>query len=151
MRNRPKNEKKGARHQEIARNHPGNRVCLISEEPIVISILQGFISDLGYRVVAFRSASDLLAEPSEPIGIILIDLDLPGQKSIDTIRAIHERFPDTYILVITSNGSILPSEVALSNDVYAYVSKPVRLGELELLLARVLEKRTAPVAPRSGK
>ena len=151
MRNRPKNEKKDPSRKAAARNNPGNRVCLISEEPIVLSILQSFISDLGYRVFAFRSASDLLTEPSEPVGIILIDLDLTGQKSIETIRAIHERFPDTYILVITSNGSVLPSEVALSNDVYAYVSKPVRLGELELLLARVSEKKNVPAARGSGK
>lgn len=110
----------------------------------MISTLRHFITDLGYRVATFPSVSEILSEPSDSIDTILIDLDLPGEKGINTIRTIHERFPDTYILVITTNGSVLPSEVALSNDVYAYVSKPVRLGELELLLARVLERRARP-------
>ena len=115
---------------------------LVNDELILIKTLQGFLEDLGHEVVSFTSIPRLFERNYPSPDLILIDPRGPVQSSLKCLCEIHERYPDTAIVVI---DSVLPYEDAVSCGVYSYIGKPIRLGELELLLKRVSERKNNPL------
>lgn len=114
------------------------RIYLADAELIVTKTLKGFLDDLGHDVLTFNSISELLRNNEENgADIIIIDLNMPCEESIKTISEIHRIYPETDIVIMSS---ILPTQEAIKHGVYSYLNKPVRFGELELILARLSER-----------
>jgi two-component system, NtrC family, response regulator HydG len=115
-------------------------IYIIDNEQIVIKTLQGFLIDLGHKVVTFNSPLHLIntkEKNSNPVDLILIGLNLPNDEGVILIQAIRKMYPDTAIVIMTGYGPVLPHEDALAYGILSYLTKPVRLGELELLLERL--------------
>ena len=121
------------------------RIYLADAELIVTKTLKGFLNDLGHEVLAFNSISELLRKREKTgfADLIIIDLNMPCEASIRTISEIHRRYPTTDIVIMSS---ILPTQEAIKHGVYSYLNKPVRFGELELILARVSERHVKRVS-----
>ncbi len=118
-------------------------IHLLNDELIVTLTLQSFLTDLGHEVVIAHSASGLfenLTRSLQPVDLILSDLRLPDREGIGLIHEIHRRYPGAPIIVMTGYSPTLSPDEAVANGVYAYLRKPVRLSELELLLVRVSER-----------
>lgn len=141
------------RGMQVQNSQP-TRIYLVDEELIVLKTLQGFLRDLGYRVRSFFSVGELMACPQNeihPVNVILMDLNLPEEDSVKVIRDIHQRYPETDIVIMTGHSPLLPVKEALSNGVYGYLNKPIRLGELELMLIRVTEGRSKSRSPNGSR
>ncbi|MBI2789449.1 MAG: response regulator [Elusimicrobia bacterium] len=85
-------------------------------------------------------------------GIILCDLMLPGYGGQELIRLLKEK-PETRdipIVVVTAyydSASLVESEIR-KLGVIEYVRKPVRCGDLLLLLRRIAKDLPKPSAPK---
>ena len=115
------------------------RISLINEEPIMIKMVSGFLTDLGHEVTSFSSIPQFLSDKSDstrPAEVILIDLSMSEGKNIQVIRDIHRRFPESRIIVMST---VLPAEEAISHGVYAYFDMPINLSKLELIILRIKE------------
>lgn len=126
------------------------RISLISDEPIITIILEGFLSNLGYEVVSATSTGELLGNLThsvQPADVIIADLHRPTDERLALIRQWRQHSPETCIVIVTGYDPItgydptLSPDEALAHGVYAYLRRPIYLGELELLLARLAERR----------
>jgi len=72
------------------------------------------------------------------IDLVLTDLRMPGIDGLELLNKIHERSPDLPVILLTAYGSIETAVDAMKHGAYDYVSKPVNLDELELLIERAL-------------
>lgn len=118
-------------------------VILVDQESLVLQIIGDFLRDAGHNVKKFRSYDDLAKnrkERAEEPGLILIDPGAGSQAAEKIICGINEHYPSAYIIIMSSENTTLPYETALTRKVFAYIKKPVRLNELELLVARVKER-----------
>jgi len=87
-------------------------------------------------------------------GIILCDLMLPGYGGQELIRKLKEtpRTRDIPIVVVTAYydaASLVESEIR-KLGVIEYVRKPVRCGDLLLILRRIVQDLPKPSAPKPG-
>jgi DNA-binding NtrC family response regulator len=121
-------------------------IVLIDSEPIVRQTLDSFLTSLGHKMVCMSEASELFDRGdnnSSATDILIVDLNMPRKAAIDTVHKIRETHSDADIVLMSC---ILPLERALQYGVYSYLSKPIRLEELELLLTRISEKRKLETA-----
>ncbi|HUT56030.1 MAG TPA: response regulator [bacterium] len=125
-------------------------IILIDEEKIVLKTLGDFLADLGHEVLSFNSVLELREgtgpeasghELASSADLILMDTGAPKEQQGNIIEKIHADFPSADILLMSDHRLTLPSTVAISNRVFGYLQKPVRLAELELDLARIKEGR----------
>jgi DNA-binding NtrC family response regulator len=125
-------------------------VILVDEEKIVLRTLGDFLEDLEHEVMTFESVADLLDSAGQAergdnrvadADLILIDIGEPRELRQEIIAKIHARFPGADILLMSDQRLTLPPDFAISNRVFGYMIKPVRLGELELYVARIKEGR----------
>jgi len=128
------------------------RIDIVDDELIVLKTLESFLNDLGHQVQTFSSVSELLgasAGKGLPVHVILVDTNEPHGRGGEVIRDIHRHYPEADLVIMSGHNSILPLKEALAQGVYGYLNKPIRLGELELLLIRLSESR-ANLKSRSG-
>jgi DNA-binding NtrC family response regulator len=119
------------------------RIYLIDDEPIVLSTISGFLSDLGHSVTCASSAKGLDRIADHPgTDLVITDLRVPGSTGLKLIRRIRELLPDTPIVVISGHRDALRKlKDVIKKEAYAFLYKPFSLGDLEELLARLSSDR----------
>ena len=120
------------------------RIGLVEEKSIVRNTLQDFLTDVGHTVLICNALDDLpdvLDHSPHSVDLILTDLVPANGKLTALMRSLHGRYPEVpFVLITGSNDILLPSE-AIRCGVHAYLHKPIRLAELELMLLRLSETR----------
>ena len=120
------------------------RICLVEQENIVRRTLEDFLTDLGHAVSVFNTLDDLSAaldQNPHSVDLIITDLRTANGKATFLLCNLHQCCSDVPIIVITTSDNILPAREAIQCGIYAYLHKPFRLAELELILVRLSETR----------
>jgi diguanylate cyclase (GGDEF)-like protein len=73
--------------------------------------------------------------------LVLTDLVLPGLSGAELLARIQGEHPGTDAILITAHASLDSAVEALRLGAIDYLSKPLRAGELALVVRRVLERR----------
>jgi DNA-binding NtrC family response regulator len=125
------------------------RICVVDEDNLAVSIFKDFLEKLGFEVEGFESPSALLEMSSDNRGRVDVILMDPGPvkgRVEDIVGKAHASCPGAYIVLMSYEDVTLPFESAISNRIFGYLRKPVRLTELELILTRAQESLSRQVA-----
>jgi DNA-binding NtrC family response regulator len=94
------------------------------------------------RPLDIRLAADgeeaLQVVRAEPIDLILADLKMPRLDGLQLLRRVKEESPATEVVILTGHGTVESARHALKQGAYDYLTKPVDIDELALLVDRVL-------------
>jgi two-component system response regulator FixJ len=82
----------------------GSIVIVVDDDPAVLSALKFALELEGLRIAAYRSGSELLAEPVLPSsGCMVIDYKLPGADGLSLLSDLRERGVTLPAILITSH------------------------------------------------
>ena len=96
-----------------------------------------------FDVYTAASASEALAIlKSEPIKILLTDLRLGGDSGMDLLDAALALPEPPVAIMMTAYGSVDTAVEAMRRGAWHFVTKPLNLDEVEMLLKRALRNRT---------
>ncbi|WP_123436392.1 response regulator, partial [Pseudomonas brassicacearum] len=70
--------------------------------------------------------------------VVLTDSSLPGMSGHDLIQKLRLSAPDLKVIMMTGYGNVEDAVVAMKEGAFNYVTKPVALPELKLLLVKAL-------------
>ncbi|MEA2013252.1 MAG: sigma-54 dependent transcriptional regulator [Verrucomicrobiota bacterium] len=84
-------------------------------------------------------ALDILQENS--FDVILTDLKMPGLDGMSFTKQVSADSPETIIVLMTAYGSIEVAVNAMKAGAYDYLTKPVNLDNLEMVIDRGLDSR----------
>ena len=77
----------------------------------------------------------------EQIDVILSDLDMPDMNGIELLEKIHSSDRAVPVIIITGQGTIETAVEAMKLGAADYVTKPVNIDRLALLIERTLENK----------
>jgi PAS domain S-box-containing protein len=112
----------------------GETVLVVEDEPVVRTVTQALLSRSGYTVLTApdgASALNVLQDHPVGIGLILLDMTMPGMTTSEIVRAIRALDPAVPILLnsgYTSNGTV--NQMLEQRSVQGFLGKPYSLGEL---------------------
>ncbi|MBP7275800.1 MAG: sigma-54-dependent Fis family transcriptional regulator [Kiritimatiellae bacterium] len=86
------------------------------------------------------AALELLSEA--PADLVLSDIRMPDMDGLTLMRRILARTPQPVVILMTAYGSIEAAVEAMKEGAYDFLTKPVSLDRLEILLRRALEGRS---------
>ena len=96
----------------------------------------------GYRVLLAESgerAMDLLR--TEAVDIMLTDLRMPGMDGLTLLQRTLARDPGMICVLLTAYGNVETAVEAMKRGAYDFLTKPVNLDHLEMLLQRATRSR----------
>ena len=117
---------------------PGT-VVVADDEPAIRSLLRKILAAEGYTVLEAKDGKDAVRQiESENADLLITDLAMPEQESIETIRNLRRKRPRLRIIAMSGvfAGPILRSAEALGAD--ASLAKPVQADALLETVHRVM-------------
>jgi len=115
-------------------------VLVVDDDPDVRELLDDYLSDQGFVVLAADSAPAARAalETGSP-SLALLDVGLPGEDGLSLARHIREHH-DIGIIMVSGAGETLDRIIGLEVGADDYVAKPFDLRELKARLKSVLRR-----------
>ena len=65
---------------------------------------------------------------------------MPGKSGYELLKEIRALSPETFIVLITAFGTIEDAVKVMRDGAYDYLTKPIDLEELDLLINRIVER-----------
>jgi DNA-binding NtrC family response regulator len=96
-----------------------------------------------YTVLTAESADAALAllGGGRPVDLLLSDLRMPGTDGLGLLRRVLAQHPQTVCILLTAYGSVETAVDAMKQGAYDFLTKPVNLDHLDMLVARALKSR----------
>ncbi len=117
------------------------RIAVVDDEVVVCRRLSLALSRDGYEVEAFTSGQAFLERMQEqPFDVVFCDLRLPDLSGLEVLTAAKAIRNETEVIIITGYGSIESAIEAIKEGAHHYVTKPVKLNEIRVLVRAALDK-----------
>ncbi|MBI2218171.1 MAG: sigma-54-dependent Fis family transcriptional regulator [Candidatus Rokubacteria bacterium] len=96
----------------------------------------------GYRTLAAADGAEALTIlRNESVDILLTDLKMPGADGLAILERVRAEFPEIIVIILTAFGTVDVAVEAMKKGAYDFLTKPINLDKLELLLLHALEAR----------
>ncbi len=117
------------------------RVLVVDDEENIRHLLLVVLKKAGYEGKATGSVEDAwkLLE-SEPFGIVISDVRMPGHDGKELLRRIARRGLDVYTVMMSAYGGDEAAIECMKAGAYDYINKPFRPDEVILVLRKVEER-----------
>ncbi|WP_367846237.1 ATP-binding protein [Rhodoferax sp. WC2427] len=134
---------------------PGLDILVAEDHPVNRKYMQALLSRLGHRIRFVEDGLQAVAEVRRAMpDLVFMDVHMPvmdGLQATQSLRAGGDQAAQVYIVALTADAFAESRERALAAGMDAFLSKPVRIDQIETLLqqrfgARATPRRD-PVAP----
>jgi two-component system, NtrC family, response regulator AtoC len=118
-----------------------NRLLVVDDEESIRVSLAEALSDGGTHVLTASNGRDALALlGSEVVDLVLLDQKLKesGEDGIDVLREIRRLHADVVTIMMTAFGRIDSAVEATKLGCFQYITKPLDVNQLKLLIASAL-------------
>jgi len=130
-------------------------IAFIEDEPKLLDLILFNLRDR-YPVKGYRNAEDFFADFNrDRTALVVTDVRLPGMSGIGVLEALRETAPEIPVVIMTAYGSISQAVSAVKHGAYDYLTKPVSIKDLSVVIDRALQfdkslDREAPPFPEDS-
>jgi len=106
--------------------------------------LAALVATWGYEVEEAADGQEALskAADSNP-AVVITDLVMPKLDGLGLLKAVQAELPFTMVIILTGHGTIETAVGATKDGAYDYLTKPVDVARLRILLEKAIEKGEA--------
>ncbi len=123
-------------------NGEKRRILVVDDEETIRNLLQRTLTEVGYNVVTAASGQEALDKvPQLEVGVVLLDIKMPGMSGMDVLRQLTTNWPDVCVIMATAIGDAQTAIEAMKLGAYDYITKPFNRDDGILKLQRAIEKR----------
>jgi two-component system NtrC family response regulator len=117
------------------------KVLVVEDEAPLRELLQTELARSGYKVhVAVGGEEGLTRYREETYNVVLLDVRMPDADGVEVLRQMRAESNIPEIIMFTGHGNIETAVECIKLGAYDYLTKPVKLDELELVLDKAYEK-----------
>ncbi|MBT5874273.1 MAG: sigma-54-dependent Fis family transcriptional regulator, partial [Candidatus Latescibacteria bacterium] len=118
-------------------------VLLIDDEPIVHQTLGDYLRESDHYVVSSQSAAEgLNILQTGGFDLVISDVRMPGMDGLGLLQRLGEQYPDLSVVIMTGHGNMEMAVQALRLGAADFLTKPIKLLELDAVLERSIRLRT---------
>jgi two-component system, OmpR family, response regulator len=118
------------------------RLLLVDDEVRFTANLMTILSRRGYEVTAVNDGDSALRIVQErEFDIVILDQKMPGLDGIATLKELKKKNPHLEVIILTGHGSAETGITGLQLGAYDYISKPIRLNDLEERISQAFDRK----------
>jgi DNA-binding NtrC family response regulator len=112
------------------------RVLVVDDDPSIRETFERHLRRTGHQVLAVGSAEEALnAFADFDPTLVITDVRMPGMDGLELLRRIREA-GDAEVVVITAYEGMRSAVTAMREGAYDYLTKPLDLDQIDLLVER---------------
>ncbi len=118
-------------------------ILVVDDEPALREMACLALEEMGYHALTAGSgeeALDLYRQKGAEIGLVVLDLGMPGMGGHQALREIMALDPHARIIIASGYSANGQVKASLESGAAAYVAKPFRLADLLRTVRRVLDQ-----------
>ncbi|HYL79354.1 MAG TPA: response regulator, partial [Candidatus Acidoferrum sp.] len=114
-------------------------VLVVEDETILGESISVYLERHGFATALARSGEEAikLAEESSP-DVAIMDVRLPGINGLEVLRRMRELSPGTEGGMMTAHASVASAVEAMKLGAFDYLTKPLDLDELRVVVDKAL-------------
>jgi DNA-binding NtrC family response regulator len=117
-------------------------ILIVDDEPSVAEAFTRFLRFEGHSARVAGSGEDALAQLDFAIpDLVVMDVRMPGMSGLQTLDEMRRRCPDLYVIIMTAFGTSQTSIDAIRAGAFDYLTKPLDLGQLRLVINKALSSQ----------
>ncbi|MBE3582442.1 MAG: sigma-54-dependent Fis family transcriptional regulator [Thermoanaerobacteraceae bacterium] len=118
------------------------RILIVDDEEALRELIVARLNRKGWQADGVGTAGEALARLKTTVySVAIFDLKLPDGDGLKLLHQARERQPDLEVVILTGHGTIATAIEAMKNGAYDYLTKPVNLAELEVVLEKAADRR----------
>jgi putative two-component system response regulator len=117
-------------------------ILVVDDEPLLRNVVCTLLGREGYvcgQASGVREALAILDR--EPYGLVLCDLEMPGERGIDLVKALHPRMPHVAVVIVSGRNDMSIITDCLEQGAYGYVFKPFQVREILVQIRGALRRQ----------
>jgi putative two-component system response regulator len=121
--------------------HPAARVLIVDDDPAMRSILARILADHEYECATVGSAAEARTALEESAwGVVLCDVNMPGESGLSLVRHIRETSPHTAVVMVSGVDDPFVATTALDLGAYGYLTKPFLSNQVLIAVANATRR-----------
>ncbi len=117
-------------------------ILIIEDDRNTKEGLKKFLEGEKYRVTAFENGKEAIKYLKQSkVDVILTDMKMPGMDGIEVLKKSQKISPSTLVIILTAYGTVENAVEAMKSGAYDYLTKPLNLDKLSLVIERALSYR----------
>jgi two-component system NtrC family response regulator len=117
-------------------------ILVIDDEAAQRDILTGYLKKKGYKIFSAPSGKEgINVAEKNPVDIILSDFKMPDLSGLEVLKQVKKINPEISFVIVTAFGTVENAVKAMRLGAFDYISKPVDLDELDLMIDKIIEHK----------
>jgi len=114
-------------------------ILIVDDEPDLVSTIRDFFGLMGFETAeAANGVEALIQLQRASFDIVMTDLKMPELSGQELLRKVSSAYPTIPVIILTGHGTIENAVQAMRDGAYDFLTKPVNLDRLSLLVKRAL-------------
>jgi DNA-binding NtrC family response regulator len=115
-------------------------ILIADDDNAIRRTLELHLNEEGYAVLTAADSLEAIAKAEhQEVGLMLLDLRLPGFDGFEVLRIIKEKRPDLPVIMITAYDDMATAIEAIRLGAIDHLGKPVDLDHLDEVIEKVFE------------
>ncbi|MDH5560736.1 MAG: sigma-54 dependent transcriptional regulator [Deltaproteobacteria bacterium] len=129
-----------------------SKILLVDDEVSQTQLLGGFLSKKGFQVKTTQDPEEAVSLiKAQEFDLMIADYRMPKMNGLELIRKVREIDPIVAIIMVSAYGSIETAVEIIKAGASEYLTKPIDLEELMLLIDRSIDKKNLLVENKNLK
>ena len=117
-------------------------ILIVDDEKNTREGLEKGLESSHYNIILAEDGIDALdVFTYESVDVMLADLKMPNMDGVELMQKVKEISPKTVTIILTAYGTVEAAVGAMKAGAYDFVTKPVNLDELDILIRRALSTK----------
>jgi two-component system nitrogen regulation response regulator NtrX len=115
-------------------------LLLVDDEQGIRQSLSAVLQDEGYRVLPVATGEECLgALAADHFQVVLLDVWMRGMDGLEVLRRIHEKHPETVVVMISGHGNVETAVKATKLGAFDFLEKPLSIEKTLVVVKNALE------------
>lgn len=118
------------------------KILIVEDDINTLNGLAEILEEEKYEISKAKNARQALGEfKKNSFDLVLMDYLLPDQDGLELSGSVLENQPEIKIVMMTAFGTVKNAVNAMKMGIYDYLTKPINLDELLIIIRRALEEK----------
>ncbi len=115
------------------------KILVVDDEPSHRRMIEAVLDAEGYEIKQAGDGQAAIAAVEDRFyDLVIMDIRMPKVGGIEALKKIKEISPGIPVIIMTAYASVGTAVEALKSDAYDYLTKPLDIEELKILVAKAL-------------